>query len=505
MTALTNLFRSWTFRWAILYLLISVTASGAVVSYLFWQTNDLLAVQLLQTLSSEEKGLREQYALGGIGLLRETVRERARAPGAGIYLLTDANGRKIAGNLNRVPPELLENRGGLFTFDRQGLDGAKVERLAVGRIIRVRRGALLVVARDIQEQRDFALTSQRILLWGVAVVALIGLGGGVLVSRYIFRRIDAVTETSRRIVDGNLSERIPVNGSGDEIDRLSTNLNDMLARIEDLMTGMREVSDNIAHDLKTPLNRLRNRVEGALRADGDKQSYRATLEATIDEADALIRTFNALLSVARLEAGARSVSSETLSIATVVDEVAELYAPVFEEAGRELRVRNHLVMPAMIDGDRQLIGQALTNLVENALKYGHSVHAPAVRGAGGGESEKFETELIEVGTLSPARAAIHDVTIELGESATCDGVTVVVGDRGPGVPPDERERVKKRFVRLEESRSRPGSGLGLSVVAAVMRLHGGELVLSDNRPGLRATMRFPRASEGADAVLDRSP
>ncbi len=472
MTALSNLLKSWTFRWAILYLLISVTAAGAVLSYLFWQTNDLLTVQISQTLASEEKGLREQFQLGGIGLLRETVRERARAPGNGIYLLTDAKGRKLAGNLNRMPPELRGTRGGPFSYQRRSIGGTVEERRGVGRPIRVQGGAVLIVARDIQDQRDFAETSQRILLWGVLLIGLIGLGGGLLVSRYIFNRIDAVTATSRTIMAGNLSERIPENGSGDEIDRLSSNLNAMLERIEHLMSGMREVSDNIAHDLKTPLNRLRNRVEGALREGGGEHAYRGALEETIDEADALIKTFNALLSIARLEAGAAGDNMVALGVSDVVADVVELYEPVVEEAGHTLTLAPFPLQGSgfSIVGDRQLIGQALTNLIDNALKY-------AVRDG----STDQDVEI----TVDVARRDGH--------------AAIVVADNGPGIPEEDRARVLKRFVRLEESRSRPGSGLGLSVVSAVARLHGGTFQLEDNEPGLRAVLLLPLSKDANSA------
>lgn len=466
MTALSNLLKSWTFRWAILYLLIAVIAAGAVINYLFWQTNNLLTVQVSQTLASEEKGLREQFQLGGLGLLRETVRERARAPGNGIYLLADANGLKVAGNLNRIPPEMKGTRGGVFTYQRRSISGSVEERIGVGRPIRVQGGALLIVARDIQDQRDFAATSQRILIWGVLVIGLIGLGGGLLVSRYIFNRIDAVTATSRTIMAGNLSERIPVNGSGDEIDRLSGSLNAMLERIELLMTGMREVSDNIAHDLKTPLNRLRNRVEGALREGGGERAYRETLEETIDEADELIKTFNSLLSIARLEAGAAGDNMVSLNVGDVVGDVVELYEPVVEEAGHVLMPGSGLsgVDVRSISGDRQLIGQALTNLIDNALKY-------AVQDQSGKVPIKISVDVEDRG----------------------DQVAIIVADNGPGIPKADRERVLKRFVRLEASRSRPGSGLGLSVVSAVARLHGGSLKLEDNAPGLKAVLLLPRS------------
>jgi signal transduction histidine kinase len=244
----------------------------------------------------------------------------------------------------------------------------------------------------------------------------------------------------------------------------------MLARIEQLMAGLREVSDNIAHDLKTPLNRLRNRVEAALREPYGEAPYREALERTIEEADGLIKTFNALLSIARLEAGAGGDHKETLDVAALVRDVAELYEPVAEERG--LMLRAEVVAPIFTLADRQLLGQAIANLIDNAIKYG----APE-RGDGGNGARP------EVNVTAEAKGAMAEIAVT---------------DRGPGVPAAERGRVLDRFVRLEASRSEPGSGLGLSLVAAVARLHGGTVRLEDNQPGLRVILSLP--SENAALV-----
>jgi signal transduction histidine kinase len=261
-------------------------------------------------------------------------------------------------------------------------------------------------------------------------------------------------------MEGDLTGRLPVNGSGDELDRLSGSLNLMLARIEQLMAGLREVSDNIAHDLKTPLNRLRNRVEAALHEPYGEPAYRDALERTIEEADGLIKTFNALLSIARLEAGAGGDNKESLDVSELVRDVTELYEPVAEERGIALVAE--ATEPVFIRGDRQLLGQALANLIDNALKYG----APE---GGDGTMPEVSVTAVAKGTMAE----------------------IAVSDRGPGVPAAERERVLDRFVRLEASRSEPGSGLGLSLVAAVARLHGGTLHLEDNHPGLKVMLSLP--------------
>ena len=306
------------------------------------------------------------------------------------------------------------------------------------------------------------------MLWGLGVMALFGIGGGYWVSRKLLARIDALSDTSRTIMEGDLTGRLPVNGSGDELDRLAQSLNLMLARIEQLMAGLREVSDNIAHDLKTPLNRLRNRVEAALREPYGEPVYREALERTIEEADGLIKTFNALLSIARIEAGAAGGENrETLDVSALLRDVAELYEPVAEERGLVLKADTQA--PIFIRGDRQLLGQAIANLIDNAIKYGTS---EAAEGGPGAQPE-----------------------VEVSAEAKGSMAEIVVTDRGPGVPVSDRERVLDRFVRLEASRSEPGSGLGLSLVAAVARLHGGSLRLEDNEPGLRVILALPTNGE----------
>jgi signal transduction histidine kinase len=248
----------------------------------------------------------------------------------------------------------------------------------------------------------------------------------------------------------------------------------MLARIEQLMAGLREVSDNIAHDLKTPLNRLRNRVEAALREPYGEPVYREALERTIEEADGLIKTFNALLSIARIEAGAGGDNRETLDVSALLRDVAELYEPVAEERGLVLKAEAEA--PIFIRADRQLLGQAIANLIDNAIKYGTTGVSL------GGTGAKPEVEV---------SAKIKGPIAE-----------IVVTDRGPGVPVSDRERVLDRFVRLEASRSEPGSGLGLSLVAAVARLHGGSLRLEDNAPGLRVILALPMNGE---ALVNGAP
>ena len=471
MTALTRLLSSTPFRLTLAYMGAFVLAAGLVVGFVAWRANDLLTNKVIETLEAEVTGLREQFQAGGVERLASVIAQRSTQPGSSLYLLVDTAGRKVAGNLHRVPPEFeAAQRGALFNYARAGEEGGRAQRHAVGVSLPVPGGLVLIVGRDIEDLHRFAGTMGQLGLWSIVLLALLGIGAGLAVSRSVLRRIEAVTETSRTIMAGDLSKRIPLDGSGDELDRLSESLNAMLGRIEELMVALREVSNNIAHDLKTPLNRLRNRAEAALRDPDNPASYRDGLVKTIEEADDLIKTFNSLLLIARLEAGAVAESMEPLDPASVIADVAELYEPVAEEAGLRLDVnaRKGLTLTA----NRELVGQAVANLVDNAIKYSVDDAKPEADGA-------------------------TRRSIDISLSRAGDAIEIVVADRGPGVAPQDRERALQRFVRLEKSRSRPGSGLGLSLVAAVARLHGGTIRLEDNAPGLRAVLTLPMRSAPA--------
>jgi signal transduction histidine kinase len=461
-TALTRLLTSTPFRLTLAYMGSFVVAAAAIVIFIAWRANDLLTTEVVQTLAAEITGLREQFEAGGWQRLSEVINERTAQPGSSLYLLVDGSGRKIAGNLVAVPPELKASPGGsVFRYVRLGAT-AGAERRAAGVALPVPGELLLVVGRDIEDLHRFAETMGHLGLVSIGLLGLLGIVAGLLISRSVLRRIEAVTQISRTIMAGDLSKRIPTNGSGDELDRLAASLNAMLARIEELVMALREVSDNIAHDLKTPLTRLRNRAEAALRSPNGSASYRDGLTKTIEEADELIKTFNSLLLIARLESGTIAESMSPVDPAAIIGDVAELYEPVAEEVGLQLEMTAPVGLA--IVANRELISQAVANLVDNAIKY-----ATDVDGRGAAPDGK--------------------ISITLGKVA--DMVEIGVADRGPGVAPEDRERALKRFVRLEKSRSRPGSGLGLSLVAAVARLHGGAIRLEDNAPGLRAVLALP--------------
>jgi signal transduction histidine kinase len=435
-----------------------------IVGALFWQTNTLLTDHVVEELRAEAAEL--SHAAEGTAPEAFADRVRARSHGAGtsLYILQDAAGAKLAGNLPALPPEIADSpTGGVFRYRREG-DVPGKDRLAVGIPVIVGAGQRLVIGRDVEEQTELAERIKRTFLWGFGALALAALVAGLAVGRSVLRRVETINATTRSIMAGDMSRRVPVTASGDELDELSANLNGMLDRIEQLMAGLREVSDNIAHDLKTPLNRLRNSAEAALREPRGAEGYREGLEATIEKADDLIKTFNALLLIARLEAGVVEESAEVFDLGRLVRDVAELYEPVAEEAGLALAIETRDGIE--IRANRQLVGQAVANLVDNAIKY-------SSRGAGG-----------------PAAAAVSvEVAARAGEAE------ISVADRGPGIDARDRDRALRRFVRLEKSRTQPGTGLGLSLVAAVARLHDGAVRLEDNDPGLRVVVTLPLAAQ----------
>ncbi len=459
-----RILRTSTFRLAAVYLVIFAVSVAAVLGYAYWQAMRLLNQQVEQTIAADVRGFAEQYAINGLGGVLAILRARERSGTlGGLYLLATPDGRRLAGNLPSLPSDLLRDERSdwvEFALAVQTPVGRRLRHIRAYHIL-LDNGHHLLVGRDIEQLFQFGRVIRNTFFWALGLAALLGMGGGLLLSRNFLRRIEDITATVRIIRAGRLARRVPVVGAGDELDRLAEALNDMLEQIERLMRGMREVSSNIAHDLKTPLTRLRAQAEDALRA-GDAEHRRAALEATISQADELLRTFNSLLLIARAEAGQARAGFSEVDVAEVAREVAELYQPLVEDDGGafELSAPAH----ARIDGDRQLIAQALVNLLDNALKYGRSPERPL------------------------------RIFVQVADSG--DHVDLVVADNGPGIPADQTERVKERFVRLDKSRSAPGSGLGLSLVASIARLHEGELVLRDNAPGLRAILRLPRQQRG---------
>ena len=462
MTALGKVLRTTAFKLTLVYLTIFALFAVFLLGYFAFNTRRLFNEQITQTVNLDVEELTSQFNAAGIRRLVLIVEARARRPGSSLYLVTTPTGEGLAGNVGSLPQGVMNTPGWTETVYRR-LDESDTSDLhhALVRVQHLPGGFRLLVGRDLDERDrlyDVVLDAGK---WSAAIVVILGLAGGFFVARRVLRRVDAMTDTTRTIMGGDLSERLPVAGTGDELDRLAENLNAMLERIEALMHGLKEVSDNIAHDLKTPLTRLRNRAEEALRTQQSEAGYREALETIIEESDGLIRTFNALLMIARAESGQARENMSEFDAADVARGIGELYEPLAEEKGLSLDVE--APGPVSVTGNRELVSQALANLVDNAIKY-----APETSGNG----------------------EVSGIMIKA--AAEGDRILLSVADNGPGIAEVDRGRAVERFVRLEKSRSVPGSGLGLSLAAAVARLHGGELRLEDNEPGLRAVVVLPR-------------
>jgi signal transduction histidine kinase len=478
-TAFGKLIRTTAFRLTLVYLFLFAVFAASLLGYFAWNTRRLINEQIITTVTNEVGEISNIFARRGLRSLMGTIANRALRPGANLYLVvTTPNGQAIAGNVDALTPGVMATTGWSETSYRRLDDQDNTDHRALVNVTELTSGVRLLVGRDLEERRRLFGIVAKAAQWSVLIVVVLGLGGGIFVARRVLRRIDAMTGTTQRIMAGDLSGRLPVGRSGDELDRLAENLNAMLERIEALMVGLKEVSDNIAHDLKTPLTRLRNRAEEALAKSNNESEYRAALERTIEESDGLIRTFNALLMIARAESGQARGNMDDFDAADVARGIHELYEPLAEDNGLTLQVR---AGPAPLHGNRELISQALANLVENAIKYGQ----PALQPLG-------------ADTAAGSRA----ILIEARRDG--DSVLLSVTDHGPGIPEADRGHAVERFVRLEASRTQPGSGLGLSLASAVATLHGGALKLGDAHPGLRATLALPAATGEAIQKLSSS-
>jgi signal transduction histidine kinase len=466
-----QLWRTSTVRLTATFILIFSLFSILLLGFIGWQSSVSIQRQQADEIDREILALQRIDARQGIRALAFAVERISRAPGPGVYYLGDATGQYLLGNVTDVPVEVLLSPGTYgFDYERANALTETPDQLegrqppppnagyAVVRSVELNNGMRLVVGRDVVERRGFSAIIVQSFLLGVLGIIFFSLIAGGITAQRVLRRIDAIRDTSTKIMSGNLSERVPVTKRNDEFDGLATNLNAMLDRIEQLLQGLKEVTDNVAHDLKTPLTRLRNQAESALREGASDASRQQALETTIAESDRLIQTFNALLMIARVEAGAPSGALTDIDVSTIVADVAELYGPVAED--ENILVETAIAPGVHLRANRELIGQAMVNLLENAVKYARP------EGAGQGR-------------------------IMVGLRQAGDRVLIEVADNGPGIAEPDRKRVIERFVRLEKSRSDNGSGLGLSLVNAVARLHGGEFRIEDNAPGVRAVIDLP--------------
>jgi signal transduction histidine kinase len=463
----TKLLRASTFRLTLVYLALFCVSAGVLFGFVYFASSTYMERQTEETITAEITGFVDQYRLRGLGGLRNTIAQRAaaRPDRASIYLLVDRTDRIMAGNIDRWP-EGQETDEGYVHFlieTGQDSDGDPTFHRAIARGFLLQNNARLLVGRDIEERLSIQATLFNTLVIGGGIMMVLGVAGGLVMSRWMLGRLDDVNRATTRIMMGDLTQRFAEKGSGDEFDELARNLNRMLDRIERLLAGMRQVTDNVAHDLRTPLNRLRSRIEVALMGEQTDEA-RDLLEATVRDADSLIHTFNAILSIARAESGEQQAEFEPFSLREMAQDVTELYEPLGEE--RNIVVTLKAPADVRVIGNRHLVAQALANVVDNAIKYG---------------SESGH------------------VTVEVRARPS---PMLVVTDDGPGIPPDMRERALERFVRLDPERTTPGNGLGLSLVAAVARLHEARLDLDDAKPGLRVTMTFQSigSQNGAGSV-----
>ncbi|ODT71307.1 MAG: hypothetical protein ABS75_08500 [Pelagibacterium sp. SCN 63-23] len=469
MSRFAQVWRTSTVRLTATFIAIFIIFAILLMAFIGWQSS--LSIQRQQT-NDIEREVAQFERIGttqGIRALAFAVNRLSSQPGPGLYYLGDAAGLMLLGNLSDVPAEVLIAPG-VYTFEYEqpdpwGGEGARPDMpkrsgVAVVRSVELGNGMYLVVGRDVVERRGYSAIILQSFLAGVVGIIVFSIIAGGITARRVLRRIDTIRDTSTKIMSGNLSERVPVTRRNDEFDGLATNLNAMLDRIEQLLQGLKEVTDNVAHDLKTPLTRLRNKAESALRETASDDMRQDALETVIAESDRLIQTFNALLMIARVEAGAPSGALSDINISEVVSDLSELYGPVAEDADIELSTS--IEPDVRLKANRELIGQAMVNLLENAVKYARPVDGGTGR-----------------------------ISVEIRRDANL--VRIVVADSGPGIPETDRKRVLERFVRLEQSRSEPGSGLGLSLVNAVAHLHGGEFRIEDNAPGVRAVLELPAA------------
>ena len=447
-----SLWRSAGLRLAMVYALLFAVSALALVVFLWLATAGLLDRQVEAAIRADAQGLSEQWQGGGIEGLQTTIEDRLAedVDDDAIYLLVDKDMHPLAGNLTgwpaavtatEIPYDLMVSRAGRTSM-------ARVQRFDLP------DGSQLLIGRDVKTPASLRALLTSALLWSLVLLALLGSVGGLVMQRLFHRMIARISVTAMAIAQGDLGQRVRVTGRGDEFDRLAETINDMLDRIGRLMDGVREVSNSIAHDLRTPITRARTRLEDAAEHAASPADLRAALCRAVTDLDGVTSVFDALLRIAEIEAGTRRSAFADIDLAPVLAELAELYTAPAEERGLTLVFKAPDSLP--IHGDRDLVGQAVVNLLDNALKF------------------------------SPPNGVVH-----LRADRSPSSVTMTIQDAGPGIPPRDRGRATERFFRGEQARQTPGSGLGLALVEAVAQLHGGMLTLEDAAPGLRAVLTLP--------------
>jgi signal transduction histidine kinase len=459
-----SLLRTTTFRLALAQAAIVFAFVLALLAYVYLATVGQLNADADLLAQQEYAALDRAYGEGGIRRLNQEVVERAARQGPLLYVLAESNGDVITGDFQQLPATPAAEVENIdFNFERVDEEGAAVRGRARGQVGRLLNGPILLVARDLG---DSALISGRItsVLWSVAFIGVVlSIASGLIGSWLATRRVEAHAATAHDVMDGNLNSRAPVRGENDEFDELAIAINGMLDRLQHLMQVSRTAGDAIAHDLRSPLTRFRQKLESALESPPDSDADREALRTALDEADNVLNTFAAVLKLARVE-GNVTWRFERVNATNILRELVDFYEPAAEE--QESSLKGEVEDGLYIHGEPGLFTQAVSNLIENALKY----------------------------TYAKGRVELRAVRRPDGR------IEIAVVDDGPGIAPEDRDRVLERFVRLESARSTPGAGLGLSLVAAVARLHKGGLHLRDGlggqgeRKGLGAVLVLPAMS-----------
>jgi signal transduction histidine kinase len=446
-------------RLAALFVLIFAAGVTLLLTTVYILTARVLDREVDAVISSEAGALIDDYARGGLLSLVSSLHRRADSWGrsGAVYLLVEANGFPIAGNLARWPRNVAEHEGWIeFEIDASDYGGEMAHPIRA-QVFGLPGGRRLLIGTDILDRRVLAERLRTAMLWGVGLCVVLATLVGFNYSRRVRRRVRSIADACETIMAGDLAQRLPVEAAGDEFDELATAVNHMLNRIEQQTETLRTTFDSAAHDLRAPLYRARVRMEETLQHGDLSAAARDTIEATLAELERVQRTLGTLLQIAQADGRGRDATREAVDLAALARELVELYTP--EAGGRDVALSYTGAEAAVISGNRQLLAQALVNLIENALKY------------------------------VPSHGR---VTVSVAPED--DSTTLTVSDNGPGVPPEDRARVLLPFVRLERDREQVGSGLGLSLVAAVMRLHGAAVELLDNQPGLIVRCRFPAAA-----------
>jgi signal transduction histidine kinase len=463
---LSRVFRTTPFRLTLLFLTVFAAAASIFLGYIYVATAGEVTSRADQAITQEIQSLTGIYRQGGVKALNRSMIERATGDRPFLYLLRDKTGQKITGTLEASPIEGFIGSPASVNFKVTDTDpnGAEVRHSARGEQVRLEGGEMLFVGADVSEAESFVLKILRAIWGAAALVILLGLAGGILISRNVNETMAGLNRVVIAVRGGDIASRAKLRGVNDEFDELAEGLNDMLDRLERSMGGLRHVGDAIAHDLRSPLSRLRSRLELALiEAEAGKGDAEAALAQALEDADGVLATFNAVLAITRLQSAVEAPDQVRFDPGDLAAGVAELYEPLCEDKAIEFKLE---ATPALtVRGNREFIAQALANILDNAVKY--TPQGGAVR-------------------LRVRRRASGEVEFS-------------VTDTGPGVPEPDRPRVVQRFVRLENSRSQPGAGLGLSLVAAVAEAHGGRLELDEgpgtlngSGPGLRVALVLPR-------------